>query len=1057
MRKFMLLMALLLLYGSSVMAQVTQASGTVYDASDNSPLIGATVSVAGTKIATMTDLDGKFLLKGLTPSHQKIVVTYVGCVKQELKAAANMQVYMQSDTKTMDQVIVVAFGKQKREAFTGSATVVNSQQIQNMQVTNPVEALSGKVAGLQITDNNSVGTGTSSTILVRGISSLNASNDPLIVVDGVPFVGYLSDINPADIDNMTVLKDAASNALYGARGANGVIMITTKKAQKGTTRVTVDAKWGANTDGRVEYDIIRDPGQYYEAYYQALKNYYMYRQDSPMGFDQAHATVNNALGTPLEKGYGLGYMVYDVPQGEYLIGTNGRVNPHAVLGNRTIYNNEIYTLYPDNWYKAGTRNGLRQEYNVSLSGGGDKTSLMATIGYLDNEGLTLKSDMQRFNSNMKFNYQAYDFLNVNASATYTNSQSETMSSILGTRYMAPIYPLYIRNGNGDILTDFNGPRYDYGNYDMGCIRPYDTNGNVMQDDLLNRSLYDVNSFNMQGAATLDFLDGFHFTANGAVYVNEERAIDATNPYYGYNVSSGGGTTVGHYRTMNLNYQQLLNYSKNFSGHSVDVLFGHEYTRQTDTSLWASASKFGAFEKNLELSGAIIKGDASSSTSLYNVEGWFGRAQYDYDSRYFFSASYRRDGSSRFHPKHRWGNFWSVGGAWIMSKENWFPKSEAINSLKLKASYGEQGNDGIGNFRYTDTYSLSNSNNNVAFSFSSKGRENISWEKVGNFNTGLEFNLFGNRLNGSVDYYYRKTSDMLMWFSAPVEIGYSGYYDNVGDMVNSGIEFNLDGTLVNAGGFTWSASANGAWQRNRITYIPEEKRGYTLDGYSGYVSGNYFDAEGLSMYTIRTRKWAGVNENGEPLYYKKLEDGTETTTTAYDQASYYLCGTSLPTFFGGVTTSLAWNGFEVSAQFNYSLGGKKLDSGYQSLISSPNSTSAGNNFHRDVFNAWDPTRPETQNGSMSMFVFNDKYGTSLSDRFFISANYLTFKNLSISYTLPKSAVKAMRLNNVRVFALCENLAYWTARKGFDPRGSITSGSYGGWPTMRTISGGVSLQF
>lgn len=736
MRKLMLIMSLLLLYGGSVLAQLTQVSGVVYDATDKSPLTGATVSVAGTRIATMTDLDGKFVLKGLTPSHQKIIVTFVGCVKQELKATPNMHIYMQEDTKTMDEVIVVAFGKQKREAFTGSATVVDAKEIQNQQVTNPVEALNGKVAGLQMTDNNSVGTGSSPTMLVRGISSLNASNDPLIVVDGAPYGGYLTDINPADIESMTVLKDAASNALYGARGANGVIMITTKKAQKGATRITLDAKWGVNTDGREEYDLITEPGQFYEAYYRSLMNYYMYRQETAMSFDQAHAVVNNALGTALEKGYGVGYMVYDVPQGEYLIGTNGRVNPHAVLGNRVAYNNEIYTLYPDNWYKAGTRNGFRQEYNLSMTGGGEKTSLVASIGYLDNQGLTLKSDMRRFNSRLKFNYQAYDFLNLNASAGYTNSDSQTNSGVIGTKYIAPIFPLYVRNGNGDILTDFNGPRYDYGNYDMGQIRPYDTNGNVIQDDLLNRGNNSVNAFNMQGAATVDFLDGFHFTANGAVYLTENRVLSTINPYYGYNISSGGGTSVAHYRTMNVNVQQLLNYSKNFEGHSVDVLLGHEYTRDTGTDLSASSSKFGAYDKNVEISGTIINNLMSSATSLYNVEGFFGRAQYDYDSRYFFSGSYRRDGSSRFHPKHRWGDFWSLGGAWILSKEEWFPKVEAINSLKFKVSYGEQGNDGIGDFRYTDTYYLTNSNNNVAFAFSSKGREDITWEKVGNFNTAL---------------------------------------------------------------------------------------------------------------------------------------------------------------------------------------------------------------------------------------------------------------------------------------------------------------------------------
>ena len=382
----MLFLAMLLCTAGLATAQVTQVSGHVIDADNGEPLIGATVTVVGTNLAISTDLDGNFTLKGLKPANQQISVSYIGYEKQTLKAAAKMEIALKPTSTMMDEVIVVAFGKQKREAFTGSATVVNAEEITRQQVTNPVEALNGKVAGLQMTDNNSLDISASPSMLVRGISSLNAGNEPLIVVDGLPYSGYLNDLNPADIENMTVLKDAASNALYGARGANGVIMITTKKAERGNTKITLDTKWGANTNGRVEYDLIDCAGEYYEAYYRALTNYYMYRQENPMSFDQAHVTANNTIGLPSSQG-GLGYMVYSVPENQFLIGTNGRVNPQATLGNRVAYNNEIYTLYPDNWLKEGSRNGFRQEYNVNLTGGNDKYAIMATLGYLDNQGL----------------------------------------------------------------------------------------------------------------------------------------------------------------------------------------------------------------------------------------------------------------------------------------------------------------------------------------------------------------------------------------------------------------------------------------------------------------------------------------------------------------------------------------------------------------------------------------------------------------------------------------------------------------------------------------------
>ncbi len=1053
MRKLTLLFALLTLFAGYAAAQVTQVSGQVFDKADGLPVIGATVSVEGTKIVGITDVDGRFSLKGLTPAHQTISVSFIGYEKVSTPAKSEMKIYLETKAQMMDEVIVVAFGKQKREAFTGSAAVVTAAEITQQQVTNPIEALNGKVAGLQMTDNNSLATGTEPTIRIRGFSSLNANNQPLIVVDGLPYSGYLNDLNPADIESMTVLKDAASNALYGARGANGVIMITTKGAQRGETRVNFDAKWGVNTNGRVEYDLIDNPGEYYEAYYMALRNNYMYRQENPMPFDQAHITANKTLGLPYTQ-QGLGYMVYDVPQGEYLIGTNGRLNPHAVLGNRVLNGNDIYTLYPDNWLKQGTRNGFRQEYNINVTGGNEKYSLMAALGYLNNEGLTPSSEITRINARLKANYQAFSFLRLGGSAGYTNTNSDNLGDVFGTPYtMAPIYPLYVRDANGKIMQDKNGNRYDYGNKDMGVTRPVDTNGNVNQSDILDINSCSSNAFNIQGYATFDFLNDFHFTVNGSVYITEARTKRTYNPDYGYSVTDGGSTSIAHGRTTDTNYQQLLNWNRQFGAHNVDVLLGHEYSRQQYANLSGSGSMFADYN-NSELSGVIIYGSPTSSRSLYNVEGWFGRAQYDYDSRYFFSGSFRRDGSSRFHPDHRWGNFWSLGGAWILTKEEWFPKSKNVNMLKYKISYGEQGNDGIGDFLYTDLYWITNNNNDVALSFGSKGKSDITWETVGNFNTGFEFELFNSRLRGEVDYYYRQTRDMLMWLSAPTEIGYDGYYDNIGDMSNTGIEVNLSGDVIATKDFRWTIGMNMTWQKNRIDYIPSEKAGLTMEGHRGYTSGAYFYGEGLPMYTFYTKRFAGVNENGESMFYRNGSDGQLETTTTYSDGDYYLCGNAMPTIFGGFDTSLSGYGFDLSLQFNYSVGGKKWDTGYQALMSAPTDITIGGGIHRDVFKSWTPENP---NSSIPMFYYSDVYGAAASDRFLTDASYLALRNATLGYTFPESITKRLKMTKLRIYATCENVAYWTKRKGFDPRQSLTDGSYGGWPPMRTISGGIQVQF
>lgn len=1054
MGRFLFFLALLLTVTCKMSAQIAHVTGEVFDSGDGQPIVGATVTVVGTTRATVTDVDGRFSLSNLKAGEKKITITYVGYEPVTTEIKPDMKVFMTAKPELMDELIVVAFGKQKRESFTGAATVVSASEIEKQQVSNPIEALNGRVSGMMMTETNSLASGAEPDIVIRGIGSLNAGTSPLIVVDGLPYSGYMNDLNPSDIESITVLKDAASNALYGARGANGVIMITTKSASRGNTKVTLNAKWGVNSDARVKYDYIDNPGEYYEAHYTALMNNYLYRQG--MTFQQAHIQANNALGRDAQYN-GLGYMVYSVPQNQFLIGENGKLNPNATLGNRVAYNNQIYTLMPDDWTKEGTRNGFRQEYNAGLSGGNDKYSFIASLGYIDNKGISYGSAMERTTARLKTTFNPYSFLKMGANAGYTHTESDNIGdlSVFNAVYnVAPIYPLYIRDGEGNILTDSHGKRYDYGYYDVGLDRPVEKNGNIIQDDILNVRRNSVNAFNIQGFGTVDFLKYFHLTVNGSVYITENRAKTAINPFYGYEVTRGGYSSISHYRTTDTNFQQLLNYNRTFGAHSVDLLLGHEYTRSMQDGLWGSKSKTANYSHNTELGGAILLNNVSSSKSLYNVEGYFFRAQYDYDSKYFGNVSFRRDGSSNFHPDHRWGNFWSVGGAWILTKENWFPKSNLVNMLKFKASYGEQGNDKIGDFRYVDMYEIRNSNDNVSFVFDSKGNSDISWEKVGNFNTGFEFELFNNRLSGGIDYYYRKTRDMLMWFSAPFEMGYSGYYDNVGDMANQGIEVDLSGDVIVLPNFSWNLSLNLTWEKNRVTYIPADKGLVNVDGYNGFTDGEFFIGEGLPVYTWHQKKYAGVNENGAAMFYKKASDGTITTTTSYDEASYFVCDSALPDVFGGFTTTFKIFDFDISAQFNYSIGGKKMDYGYQMLMTAPYTSHTGYGIHRDVFKSWSPDNPDSE---LPLWYLGDSNSSPYSDFWLTDASFLTFRNLTIGYTLPKNIVKKMKMSSLRVYGTCENVAYWTKRKGFDPRMDLTDGDYGSYSPMRTISGGVQIEF
>ena len=977
----------------------------------------------------------------------------------------SVKVFLKSNTELLDEVMVVAYGTAKKSAFTGSATVVGSEEIGKIQSSNVANALTGKVAGVQLNTSSGQPGATTPSIRVRGISSINAGNDPLIILDGAPYDGDLNNISSQDIESMTVLKDAASNALYGARGANGVIIITTKKGASGQARVTVDAKWGSNSRATQDYNFIKSPAQYYEMYYGALKSYFMNEQG--MTEAAAHVSANTNM---LSSGdYGLGYNVYTIPQGQYLIGTNGKLNPNATLGNVVSYNGQEYTVMPDNWLDEAYSHGLRQEYNVSVSAGTDKSSFYASISYLNNEGITANSDYERLTGRLKADYQVKEWLKFGANMSYThfdaNSLGEDGSSnssgniFAYATQIAPIYPLYVRDGQGNIMKDSNGITvYDFGNNNAGMSRPFLSGGNAYAANLLDTNNAEGNAMTATGFAEVRFLKDFKFTWTSGVAIDETRSTSFTNPYYGQYASSNGIPSKAHTRNLSYNHQQLLNWKRSFGSNNLEIMLGHESYRSKYYYLYASKSN--VFDpNNTELAGAITENGSDSYVTDYNTEGYFGRAQYDFAEKYFLSGSYRRDASSRFHPDNRWGNFWSAGAAWIISKEDFFDV-DWVDMLKIKASYGSQGNDNIGNYLYVNTYEIVNAGGSPAANPSTMGNKDITWETNGNFNAGFDFELFKGRLSGTVEYFFRKTSDMLFSFPLPPSFGYTSYYANVGDMTNQGIEAEFNATAIKTNDFTWDINLNLTHYKNKISYLPEERKTMVVDGVPGYSSGNYYYGEGEPLFTYRIKKYAGVSEDGQAMYYKNVKDEAgnvigQEATTKYDEADYYLCGSALPDVYGGFGTSLSYKGFDLSADFTYQIGGLVYDSDYASLMAPPTASSKGTNFHADLLNAW---TPENTSSIIPRFQFGDNYATASSDRFLTKASYLSLQNLNFGYTLPANVTRNVGIEKVRVYLTADNVWVWSKRQGLDPRqsisGSVTNSYYA---PMRTISGGITLTF
>lgn len=1083
MRKFQLFLTALLafvLMETASLAQSLSVSGVVKDQA-GSPVQGVTVLVEGTKNGTYTDANGKYMLSGV-PSNGTLVFSCIGYV--EAKSAVNGQstlprVTIWEDTQALDETIVVAFGTSTKSSFTGSAAVVNEEKLQQAQVSSVTNALAGAVAGVQLTSSNGA-PGSTSTIRVRGFSSINAGQDPLIIVDGAPYGGDLTNLNSADVESMTVLKDAAASALYGARGANGVILINTKKAKSKDATVIFDAKVGVNTRALRQYRVIKNPKMYYETHYAAYNNYL--QQVQGMTPDQAYLKANADLGKTAGDG-GVGYIVYTVPEGQNLIGTNGKLNPAATLG-RIVNgsNGEDYYLTPDSWSDEGYREGIRQEYNLSVAGGGEKSNVYFSLAYLDNEGITDASDLTRFTGRLRADYQAKKWMKVGANIAYTRFNGNTLGNNGSTgsngnvwaftSQTAPIYPIWVRNADGSIKVDANGIKImDYGNADPtrggvpGSARPFISDANPIQDSRLNTRNYNGNSMSANGFADFTILPGLVATVNGTVYLDETRSTYVYNPYYGQFRSTEGTIEKYHQRYFTYNYQQLINYTHTFAGvHNFGAMVGHEYYNARSYELGASKSKMFS-QTNKELSGAVVDGQSSYSTlSEYNNEGYFGRIQYDYDTKYFISGSYRRDASSRFNPDYRWGSFWSVGAAWIMSKEKWF-KAPWVDELKLKASVGSQGNDNIGNYRYTDLFDIVNSAGSVGTSFNSKGTKDITWETNTNFNIGAEFS-FWKKLSGSIEYFRRNTSDMLFSFSVAPSLGYSSYYDNIGDLYNSGIEIELSYNIFSKKNLSWDVNFNLTTLKNRVTKLHDDKKVmsyYTADGkeYMGY-GGDFFISEDRSMYSWRLKDFAGVDqETGESLWYKNTFDkegvwtGRETTSN-YSDADYYITNKStIPDVYGGLGSSLRFFGFDFSFNLSYQIGGYQYDGTYAQFMSNPTSGNTGYNFHADVLKAWTPEKPSN---SVPRWVFGDTYSAGSSTRFLTKSSYLNIENINFGYTLPSKWTKKFDVSALRIYFAAENVWYWSARRGFDPRQSFSGGTNAtNYSPMRTLSGGINIKF
>ena len=1074
MRKLFLILMTLMACSWSLSAQTRTIHGTVLDAANNEPLIGATIMPVGGGQGAAADVDGNFTLTVPSNVH-KATVSYVGYTSKTVDLVNGMKVYLSSSSTNLDDVVVVAYGTANKESLTGSVAVVGAKEIEDRPVTSVTAALEGNAPGVQV--NNSTGQpGSSPSIRIRGFNSFTSAQAPLYVVDGIVYEGDVADLNPADIESMSVLKDAASCALYGNRGANGVILISTKRAKNaGNVDVTLQVRQGMYNRGLPFYDTL-GPNDWMETTLRAHAHNLVTTGAVPDMTAAYAAVAPNFVNSVLQ-----GTNVYDLP-GDQLFDANGKI-----LGN-------VLPGYTDlDWWDAVSRNGYRQEYNINATGASDKFNVFSSVGYLKEQGYMLQTDFERFNGRLVANYEpvSYFKMGVNLNASYSDSDTgaadpdelgSTKNPFAVNQY-EPIRPYYAHDEEGNIIYGADGkPEWNTAGLNRG--------DNLAWNLRLDQANYTRLLVNATAYATFVLPYGFEATVRGSMSRNKTNSKDYSNNIIGSQRGSGG-LDIASESLKSHTFMQTITWDRQYGDHHVDVLLDHENYELYDDYIFLRKSgqmfpdmiTVSNFESNDYSSEGIVK---------RRTESYLGRVRYNYDQKYFGEFSLRRDGTSRFAKDNRWGTFWSVGASWVITKEKFMHNLTWLNFLKLRAAYGSVGNDAAADaYAMYTLYNISTIDNVGMARPLQLGANNIKWEATKTLDVALEGSLFDDRFNFTVGYFNKRNSDLLFNLTKPMSSGtllnwgaLPQIMNNVGTMDNKGWEIALGVDIIRNQNFKWDFHVDATFMKNKIVKLPDNQN---IPGQSLFI--------GKSLYEFYTYAWAGVDrltgnslyemvpdspdyysydEQGNYVYnqsvydnrlnaaknsgaYVEIDGVGYTTNPSY--AGRKLLGSSLPTVYGSFSTNLSWKGINLGLLFTYSLGGKTYNGVYQSLMSlGTNGTSA---LHKDILKAWtEPTSTEHSIDPEGVPVLDtglNNYNNMSGSRFLISSNYLTLKNVNLSYNLPEKWVNALKMSDINIGASIDNLFIITRQKGMNPQYSFSGGQGNYYVPARVFSFQLQVKF
>ncbi len=982
----------------TVTQQTGKIKGTIVDSKTGEPVIGASVKVKGTKLAAVTDLNGEFELN--THANATLQISYVGFKETEVKASNGMKISLEEDTESLEEVVVVGYGTQKKESLTGAMANIKGEKLKDITSATVENMLNGKVSGVYVAPGSGR-PGSTGAIIIRGQTSINGATAPLWVVDGVIVGNSAGDLNPDDIETMTVLKDAASTAIYGSEGANGVVVVTTKQAKHEKMSISLSAKAGLSTLNRGNLEMM-DGAEFYD-YYKSFQNV------ESVNFPRWNEDLRNSN--------------FD-------------------------------------WFKLAKKTGSTQDYNLTLNGGSQNIQSMFTLGYFKEEGAVKGYDMNRYSTRIKVVYKPYEWLTIkpNISGSRTNDKDKQYS--VGAMYsMMPWDSPYDEEGN---LVP---------NYYSGWVNSKATNylNDLAAGDYSTSTTYDLSGgldFDIKIAPWLTFS-----SVNNYSYYNSQ-----THGYYDPKSSSGEGvngrTTEYNYVSTRRYTNQLLRFKKSWGKHNVNALLAYEFNdyemKYTDVYATGFISGFEDFMT------AAKPEMATGYRTAWAKQSYFTQWRYDYDSRYYGELSLRRDGRSNFGSNNRYGNFFSVSGAWNINNESWF-KADWVDQLKLRAAFGSVGNVPTSLYPSYSLYSVGATyNENPGALISQIGNKDLTWEKTYTTGVGVDASFWQNRLHATLDYYIKNTSNILYQVPVTGLVGVTSIWKNIGKMRNTGIELTVGGDIIRTKDLTWNVTANISHNSNELRDLYKQR-----DANGNYVVKPVLISDGTSIAgtaqrileigepvdTYYMKEWAGVNpEDGKPQWYMDDANGNKVVTDSYSKASYYKCGKASPDVYGSFSTSLFYKNFDLQANFGYSLGGQ-IYSYYRQEFDSDGAY-AGDRNQMKLQKGWSRWEKPGDIATHPRAMYNNQdKGNLASSRYLESSDYLKLRSLTLGYNFD---LKKYGIQTLRLSVSGENLFTITDYSGVDPelpagtndKGVLSVTSTGGtsvYPAVRKFMLGVNLTF